>query len=416
MPDEPSSPATFEGLELPAGLRVVGPPAAEVAPVASPLAVVARAIDAPLGRPPLEEVARGARSVAVVIPDATRPAAAGVYLLPLLSRLTRAGLDPARIRLVVARGIHPATPRTEVARMLGEELVSVLRPIQSAPETPELNALLSTDPALGEVRVHRTVAEADLAILTGVVAPHHLAGYSGGPKALVPGVAERGTVLAAHRLTLDTLVAPDGSIRSAAGRLDDNPFYAALLGVARAHGRAFLLNVALASDGTIAAAVAGEVEAAHRAAARAFEAARPAAPPEPADLGVVEARGPRGRSLIQAHKALLEALAWLKPGAPVLLLADLGDGPGHPALLPWFEAGRLERHLAALRREFHPYGLTAYSLRRIARDHPVHVVSRMSRDLLRPMGLVPHAEARAALDFVLSEHPGVRTVARLTSG
>jgi len=126
---------------------------------------------------------------------------------------------------------------------------------------------------------------------------------------------------------------------------------------------------------------------------------------------VVAPRPPRHANWIQAHKSLLAALPWAKERAPILLLAPMEGGAGHASLLPWFEAGRLDRHLAALRREFHPYGLTAYSLRRIAADHPVHVASRMARDLVRPMGFLPHREPDQALAHVLREHAPIGSVA-----
>jgi len=369
-----------------------------------PLAVVARAVDAPIDAPSLEERAADVKSVAIVIPDGTRRASAHVYLMPILSRLSRAGLAPAQMKLVMARGIHPATHRSVVEEMLGRELMSVLRPVQSSPNTPDLNVTIGTDPELGEVRIHRHVAEADLVILSGPVTAHHLAGFGGGPKALVPGVAQRETVLAAHRLTLGSLVRPDGSIRSTGGVVEGNPFYAALLRVARDFGKTWLLNVVLDPDGEIFAAAAGEVGAAHRAAIDVWKQTYDAPVGEPCDMVVTGVAGARAGDLIQCHKALLRALAWAKPGAPIVWAAAAPNGPGHAALLPWFGAGKLPVHLASLRTDFHPYGLTAYSLRRIAKDHPVYVASEMSRDLLRPMGLLPCKSLDAAVQLALDEN------------
>lgn len=389
-------------LTVPAGIAL-GPQArAPVRAAGDPLAVVAAALDAPVAAAALGEAARGRGHVAIVVPDPTRPSAAAVYLLPILARLARAGLSPARIRVVIARGIHPAAPRSEVERIVGSDVMAALRPIQSAPELPDWNVEIVHDEELGAVRVHRAVAEAGLVLLTGPVVPHHLAGFGGGPKALVPGVAERDTVLAAHRLTLRTLVAPDGSLVPATGRLTGNPFREALLRVARAFGRCWLLNVVLDDEGHIAAAAAGEVGAAQALAVERYLGLYPGQAPVPADAVLVGAASPRADDLVQAHKALLAALPWAKPGAPIVWLAQAGNGPGHPDLLPWFEAGRLDRHLAALRQTFHPYGLTAYSIRRAAKDHPIHVVSEVSPEITRGMGLWPHASAQAALDAALS--------------
>jgi lactate racemase len=399
-------------LDLPRGIAVTGPVAPAARATRDPLAVVAEALDHPVDAPPLAEAARGRERVAIVVPDPTRPSAARTYLLPVLARLARAGLGPARIHVVVARGIHPAAPRDEVEALVGPEVMAALRPVQSAPESPEWNTSLGRDPDLGDVRIHRVVADAGLVVLTGPVAPHHLAGFGGGPKALVPGVAERDTVLAAHRLTLDSLVSPDGSLLPAGGRMESNPFRAALLRVARDFGKCWLLNVVVGADRAIVDAAAGEVGAAHEEAARRWTAACGTGAPEPCDLVVVGAASPRADDLIQAHKALLAALPWAKPGAPIVWLARAPKGPGHPDFLPWFEAGRLDRHLAALRRAFHPYGLTAYSVRRAAKDHPVHVVSEVSPDITRGMGLLPFADAPAALAHAL-DHADVRTCAVL---
>jgi nickel-dependent lactate racemase len=386
---------------LPVGVRVGEKRLRALVATEDPLAVVARALDAPVGAPPLAEFAHGARRVAVVVPDRTREAGTRDALLPILARLARAGLTPDRITIVVARGIHAATPRDEVARIVGEEVVEAIRVVQSAPESPESNLVVGEDPEIGTVRVHRAVAEADLVVLTGAVAPHHLAGFSGGAKGLVPGVADQDTVHAAHRVTLRALVAPDGSIRPVTGRPGPNPFRDALLRVARAFGRCWSFDAVLDDLGRVAAARGGEPGAAHEAAVADWIGLR--APPErdPADLVLVGGRPPRDLDLVQAHKALLEAAGHAKPGAPIVWLARAPEGPGHPEFLPWFEIRRSRDHLAALRTRFHPYGLTAYSVRRIAESRPVLVVSEVSPEILRPMRLLPFPDAQTAVDHAL---------------
>jgi nickel-dependent lactate racemase len=379
---------------------------------ADPLATVAAALDHPCGAPPLAEAARGARHVAIVVPDATRPSATATYLLPVVARLARAGLTPDRIRVVVARGLHAAAARDDVADLVGREVFEGLRPIQSAPDLPEFNVDLAADPEIGPVRVHRVVAEADLVVLTGAVVPHHLSGFGGGAKALVPGVAQRETIVAAHRLTLRSVVAPDGKLLPVTGRLTPNPFRAALERVAVAFGRTWLLNVVLDGERRISAAAGGDVVAAHRLAAEAWLEREGGDDAVPADLVVAGCASPRADDLVQAHKALLAALPWARPGAPIVWLARAAAGAGHPDFLPWFESGRLERHLAALRSSFHPYGLTAYSIRRAAADHPILVVSGVSPDVTRGMGLLPCPDLAHALRYALERH-AVRRVAVL---
>lgn len=388
-------------LRLPPGSEVRRPAQPAPCPARDPLGVVADALDQPVEGPPLEQLARGCGRVTVVVPDPTRPAAAATYLLPVLARLARAGHGPGSIRILVARGIHAAASRDEVQALVGAEVMEALRPLQSAPDLPEWNEPLLEDPQLGTVRVHRLVADAGLVLLTGSVTPHHLAGFGGGAKALVPGTADRATVLAAHRLTLRTLVRPDGSLAAVAGRMEANPFREALLRVARATGRCTLLNVVLDRQQRIVAAAAGEVGAAHARACALWREVHAPGTPEPCDLVLAGVRSPRADDLVQAHKALLAATAWARPGAPIVWLARAARGPGHPEFLPWFESGRLERHLAALRSQFHPYGLTAYSVRRIAASHPVVTASEVSADILRGMGLLPCPSPQAAVEHAL---------------
>ena len=382
---------------------------------ADPLGLIATAIDDPIGSPPLAEIARGIDSVAILLPDHTRPQIARVTLLPLISRLARAHIGPSQIRLVVARGIHATAPRTEIERMVGSEVMHVLRPVQSAPDTPGLNATLLEHPRLGAVRVHRQVATAGLIILTGVVTPHHLAGFGGGPKALVPGVAERDTVLAAHRLTLDALVRPDGSIRPAQAD-KPNAFQRTLLDVVQATGRSFGLSVVLGERGGPAAAFAGDPGQSHAAAVAGWQRLHGRQARSPHAAVIVGTRGVRSRDLIQGHKALLAAAAYAAPGAPLVWVIPAREGPGHPEFLPWFEAGKLPRHLAALREHFHPYGLTAYSVRRIAKDHPVHVVSEQPGDVLRPMGLHAHSSVADAVAHATRDLPPGAEIAVLPAG
>jgi nickel-dependent lactate racemase len=363
--------------------------------------VVERALDAPMNAAPLADAARGKRRVVIVVPDRTRPARTRACLGPVLRRLDAAGVTRRDVCVLVGGGIHEPTTPEEMRGIVGEEVARTLTVVSTAADDAGAHVDLAPDAAVTPCRVHRRAGEADLLLLTGAVAPHYLAGFSGGPKALVPGCADRETVLAAHRLTLDATVAPDGSVRSWLGRIEGNPFRDALLRIARRHGRTWALAVDVAG-GRVVSAVAGEVGDAHAEAARRHRAAAAVPRPPLADLVVAGGGAPRDRDLVQAHKALVTAAECAKPGAPIVWLAHAGAGPGPPAFLQWFEAGRPARHLAALRRAFHPYGLTAYALRWKAARHPVHVVSTLSRDLLRPMGLLPFEDAQAALDHALA--------------
>jgi nickel-dependent lactate racemase len=400
-------------ITLPGDLAVRVPTRPTPVDPPDPLEAVAAALDAPIGAEPLARAAAGLKRVTVVVPDATRPTPPAAVLWPVLARLARAGVRPEGLRVVVARGLHAPSPRDAVERIVGAEVMATLRPVQSAADLPDWNAPLLVDEDLGEVRVHRHVADAELVVLVGIVQPHHLAGFGGGAKTLVPGTADRATIVAAHALTMRTWVLPDGSLRRLEGVWGPNAFRDALVRVARAHGRCWALNLVLDERQRLLAATAGEVGASHEAAAALWTRSCAAEEPVPADLVLAGVGGARATDLIQAHKALQVAAAWAKADAPIVWLAAAPEGPGHPEFLPWFETGRPERHLAALRKTFHPYGLTAYGYRQVAARHPVHVVSEVAPDILRGMGLLPAPTPQIALSRAL-EGRGVLSVAVLS--
>lgn len=311
--------------------------------------------------------------------------------------------------MLIGGGIHPAATPEEARAILGLELAGTVDVVSTDAEEPSAYDALAEDPALGRPRVHRAVTEADLVVLTGAIAPHYLAGFSGGAKGLVPGCADRATVEAAHRQTLDATIAPDGSVRSLLGRVEGNAFRRVLIRVAKRLPALWLLNVGL-SDAKIAYAVAGDVEAAHEEGARIHTRRFACARPEPADLVIAGGGAPRDRDLLQAHKSLVVASEVSMPGAPIVWLAHAAEGAGHPRFLPWFEAGRLDRHLAALRKDFHPYGLTAYALRWKAARNPILAVSTQGPDVLRPMGLHPFSDAQEAVTYALRMKPVRRCI------
>lgn len=387
--------------------ETVEPP--ESPPVPDERAVVEAAMSAPVGAPPLETLARGKTRVTIVVPDRTRPARTPVVLAAVLGRLAAAGVPTTSCRVLIGGGIHGPTGADEAAATLGPALAGDLEVLSTDADEPSRYDALPEDAALGRPRVHRAVVESDLVVLTGAIAPHYLAGFSGGAKALVPGCADRATVEAAHRLTLDATVAPDGAVRSLLGRLEGNAFRRVLVRIAKRLPATWLVNVGL-SDGRIAHAVAGDVEEAHLAGARAHADRFACARPEPAELVIAGGGAPRDRDLLQAHKSLVVASEVSLPGAPIVWLAHAGEGAGHPRFLPWFEAGRLDRHLAALRKAFHPYGLTAYALRWKAARNPVLAVSTQGPDVLRPMGLYPFADAQEAVSHALRMKPVSRCV------
>ena len=230
-------------------------------PASDPAAEVARALDDPIGSPRLEALASGKRTATVILSDHTRPVPSRWLVPPMLERLRRGnpGID---VTLLVATGCHRAPRRDELVEKLGEEIVAreriVLHDARNEADLVDAGIL----PSGGRLRLNRHAMETDLLVAEGFVEPHFFAGYSGGRKSVLPGVASRETVLANH--CAEFIADP----RARTGILEGNPVHRDMVFAADRARLAFVLNVVLGPDKRIVRAFAGAHRAAHEAGCR----------------------------------------------------------------------------------------------------------------------------------------------------
>jgi nickel-dependent lactate racemase len=159
-------------------------------------AAIRAALHAPVAGVPLRALADGARRVAVVFPDLTRPMPNRTVLPPLLDELARAGVPDERVTLLCATGTHRQATAAEMTELIGPELVARYRVVDHDARSDAHVAVGDVDGVA--VLLQREYVEADVRIVTGFVEPHFFAGFSGGPKAVCPGLAASATILEAH--------------------------------------------------------------------------------------------------------------------------------------------------------------------------------------------------------------------------
>jgi len=151
----------------------------------------------PIDAPPVEDLARGARTAAIAVEDITRPAAAAPVLDALLDRLEAAGVPAPRVRVLVAVGGHAPLRRDELLAKLGERVVETCDVWNHHPY--EDLADLGTSRGGLPIRVSRLFVEADVRLAVGSVVPHPYAGFGGGGKIVLPGLAGIETLEMNHR-------------------------------------------------------------------------------------------------------------------------------------------------------------------------------------------------------------------------
>lgn len=286
---------------------------------------LAAALASPIGCPPLREVIRPSDTVAVVFSDLTRPMPNDRVLPVLLEELALAGVPDDHVVLVNALGTHRPQTDAELKNMLGEAVVNRYHIVQHNAWDDATLAPVGRNRAGRTVRVNRAYLEASVRILTGFIEPHFFAGFSGGPKAVLPGIADVESILDNHGATM--LADPQATWTVTEG----NPVWEEMLDVALSTAPTFLLNVTLNQDRQITGVFAGDLVEAHRAGcdfAR-RHVIRPV--PQPFDIVITSNSGyPLDLNLYQAVKGMSAAARIVKPGGAIIMAAECWDGiPAH---------------------------------------------------------------------------------------
>ncbi len=289
---------------------------------ASPEQLIQAALEAPIGSPRLEELAKGKRSAVIIISDHTRPVPSRLILPPMLRKLREAS-PGIRITLLVATGCHRGTTASELKAKLGEEIFSRERIAVHNCDDSENMICLGTLPSGAPLRVNRIAAETELLLSEGFIEPHFFAGFSGGRKSVLPGVCARETVMSNHSAGL--IDHP----RSRAGILERNPINADMEAAAAMANLRFIVNVLLGENKQVIHAVAGDPVAAHHAGCEIMGSLAGVRPARPGDIVVTSNGGaPLDQNIYQAVKSLSTAEAAAAEGADIIVCAACADGIG----------------------------------------------------------------------------------------
>jgi nickel-dependent lactate racemase len=400
---------TGTSIEVPDDAEVILPVEAPALPDEQD--AVARALMQPLGGPPLSELVAGAPRVAVVFPDLTRPMPNRTVLPPLLGALQRAGVPDDRITLLCATGTHRQATAAEMAELVSPAVASRYAIVDHDAASAEHVSVGEVDGV--PVLLQREYVEADVRIVTGFVEPHFFAGFSGGPKAVCPGLAATDTILEAHhpRRIADS--------RATFVTRHGNPVHDFVRAATALASPQLSIDVAINRSRGVTAVFAGPLTVAHDAACHHVGAQAVRIVPAPYDL-VVSTNGghPLDRNLYQAVKGMAAADRIVRDGGVIVMAAACADG------VP--DGGAFSRLLAAARC---PSDLTGASdgpeldrwqaqvLGRVLERSEVQLYSEgLGDDAIRSALLVPVHDLGTAVRAARARLGGAARVAVLPEG
>lgn len=349
---------------------------------------ILRALAQPIGAPPLSEVVFPGESVVIITSDITRPCPSAVILPPLIQTLNDAGIRDEDITVVFALGSHRRHTEDEMRRLVGEEIYSRVHTVDSDPEdTVYLGSTSRGTP----VNIFSTVAQADRRICVGNIEFHYFAGYSGGGKAIMPGVSERDAIQANHSRMVEE--------SAKAGAIDGNGVRLDIEEAADLCGCDYILNVVLDEDKRVVKAVAGDHRAAHRVGCAFLDELYKVRLPRLADIVIATPGGyPKDINLYQTQKALDNAKHAVRPGGIIILAGQCPEGYGEHTFEEWLLAADEPADLIErVRRDFRLGGHKAAAIAMVLEKAAVYFVSDMPSDAVTETFMIPYQDLEQAV-------------------
>lgn len=361
----------------------------------------------PIGAPVLRELPRPGQKVAIVTSDISRPFPTYAVLPFVLDELFAAGIPACDITVVMALGSHRKHTQDEIRRLVGESCYQRVRCVDSDVDDC---IHMGTTHAGTPVDITRTVAEADFRICLGNIEFHYFAGYSGGAKAIMPGVSTPAAIQANHRM----MIQPS----ACAGVLEGNPVRMDIEEAGAICGIHYIVNVVLDEHKHIVHAVAGDVVQAHRAGCAYLDRMYRVEIPEKADIVLVSQGGaPKDANLYQTQKALDNAKHAVKKGGTIILIGACQEGFGSSTFERWLlDAPTAESLISRIHANFQLGGHKAAAIAMVLENASIDLVSEMPEETVRKIFLTPRPSAQAALDAALEKYGPNATILAMPYG
>lgn len=283
--------------------------------------IVKEALDNPIDSHKLSTLVKDKKDIVIISSDHTRPVPSHITM-PLLLEEIKKGSPEADVTILVATGFHRASTEAELRDKYGNDIVELVNIEMHDSRDQSQMVNLGKLPSGGEMLINKKAVEADLLIAEGFIEPHFFAGFSGGRKSVLPGVASKTTVLANHCAEFIA------SENARTGNLEGNPMHQDMLYAAEAADLSFILNVVIDAEKKVINAFAGHREKAHLEGTK-FVDSLAGVDALPADIVITSNGGyPLDQNIYQSVKGMTAAEASCKKDGVIIIAAECSDGHG----------------------------------------------------------------------------------------
>ena len=347
--------------------------------IMNPQQQIAERLRNPIDSASLQELVskKDPNSVVIIVNDVSRATPYKIMLPPLLKALHEQGVNKKEISLIIATGIHDPNTEEQNRRIFGDEIVDNYRLVSHDPDQNlvDLGELKSGN----QLYVNQEVLAADLLITTGVITPHYFAGFSGGRKSILPGVAGRETIQFNHARMVNLI----GDLPP----IEKNPISQEMIEGAKLAGVDFILNVVTNSQKEIVEVVAGDVENAWLKGVETSTEMYHVQLEEKVDVAIVSAGGyPKDINIYQAQKALDNADGVVKEGGTIVLLAECRNGLGEETFESWLQAAETpEDNIERIKQKFILGGHKAFAISKVVLEKDLILLSDFSQEITEMM-------------------------------
>jgi nickel-dependent lactate racemase len=369
----------------------------EFPPIQDPAAAILSAIRNPIQSKPLKEIVKPGETVAFLVNDPTRVANSHVFMPLLLNELNSAGVPDQDMFIMFAVGAHRGLPPQEMAQLVGPETAKRVKMYNSDARDPSQFQRVGTTSRGNDICFHKRVVEADHIVCTGSIVYHFMAGFGGGRKALLPGVASYETICRNHALMLDP--------NAVMGKLQGNPLYEDQVEGTEMLRPSFLLNVVLNEKKEFLKVYAGDYIQAHLEACKFVESVYGTPISGRADLVIATCGGyPKDINVYQLQKTMDNAWLAVREGGVVIILGECVEGVGDDLYLEWMKKYQTPANIEeAIRANFVVGGHKAYAVTRLMKRADFILVSGLDSALSRTLLFTPARDVKEALAIAFAK-------------